>query len=111
MEYQIQENCLTICLPNELYDHNAEQVRRLSDQLVVRKNYIKYILFDFRTQILWTVRASESLWEDIGRSVFLAGKYRQLNTNERLKENFTDVGSDENNSYVRGGIMYMKDTK
>ncbi len=26
MEYQIQENCLTICLPNELDHHNAEQV-------------------------------------------------------------------------------------
>ena len=28
MKYQVQENCLTIFLPNELDHHNAEEIRR-----------------------------------------------------------------------------------
>lgn len=46
MEYDVQENCLTIFLPNELDHHNAEEIRRKSDKLI-EKNHIKCVIFDF----------------------------------------------------------------
>lgn len=55
MKYQVQENCLTIFLPHELDHHNAEEIRRESDHLIIR-NHIRYIIFVLRRQILWTVR-------------------------------------------------------
>ena len=45
MKYQVQENCLTIFLPHELDHHNAEEIRRESDHLIIR-NHIRYIIFD-----------------------------------------------------------------
>lgn len=46
MEYQIQENCLTIYLPGELDHHNAEDIRKEADKLI-NKSHIKYVIFDF----------------------------------------------------------------
>ena len=40
MEYQVQENCLTIFLPKEVDHHNAEEVKKSADA-------IKYVIFDF----------------------------------------------------------------
>ena len=34
MKYQVQENCLTVFLPNELDHHNAEEIRKESDHLI-----------------------------------------------------------------------------
>ena len=46
MEYQIEENSLTIFLPAELDHWNAEQVRKKADMLIAH-NHIKYVIFDF----------------------------------------------------------------
>ena len=46
MEYQVQENCLTIYLPAEVDHHNAEEMKRKADKLIDR-NHIKYVIFDF----------------------------------------------------------------
>lgn len=46
MEYQVQENCLTIFLPQEVDHHNAEEMRKNADFLIER-NHIKYVIFDF----------------------------------------------------------------
>lgn len=46
MEYQVQENCLTIFLPREVDHHHAEEIRRNADT-VIEKNHIKYVIFDF----------------------------------------------------------------
>lgn len=47
MEYQIQDNSLTVYLPAEVDHCNAEIVRKKTDSLIER-NHIKYIIFDFR---------------------------------------------------------------
>ena len=47
MKYQVQENCLTIFLPNEIDHHNAEELKRESDHLIER-NHIRYVIFDFQ---------------------------------------------------------------
>lgn len=36
MEYQVQENCLTIYLPAEVDHHNAEEMKRKADKLIDR---------------------------------------------------------------------------
>lgn len=46
MNYQVQENCLTIFLPAEVDHHNAEEMRRSADTLISR-NHIRYVIFDF----------------------------------------------------------------
>lgn len=83
MRYQIQENCLTIYLPNELDHHNAEEIRRLSDQLIERK-HIKHVIFDF---------AETNFMDSSGIGVIM-GRYKQVSpfggevwaahTNERI---------------------------
>ena len=55
MKYQVQENCLTIFLPHELDHHNAEEIRRESDHLIIR-NHIRYIIFDFAETDLYAGR-------------------------------------------------------
>lgn len=85
MNYQIQENCLTINLPNDLDHHNAEEIRKLSDQLIT-KNHIKHIVFDFR---------NTNFMDSSGIGVIM-GRYKQIslfggviwaaNTNERIKK-------------------------
>ena len=46
MKYQVQENCLTIFLPNELDHHNAEDIRKNADALI-EQHQIKCVIFDF----------------------------------------------------------------
>ena len=38
MDYQVQENCLTIFLPKEVDHHNAEEIRKSADS-VIEKSY------------------------------------------------------------------------
>ena len=35
MKYQVQENCLTIYLPREVDHHNAEEMKREADAVIV----------------------------------------------------------------------------
>lgn len=67
MEYQIQENCLTIFLPHELDHHSAEEIRKLSDRLV-EKNHIKHIIFDFK----------ETNFMDSSGIGVIMGRYKQI---------------------------------
>ena len=46
MEYQVQENCLTIYLPREVDHHNADEIRKEADA-VISRNHIRYVIFDF----------------------------------------------------------------
>ena len=46
MKYQVQENCLTIFLPEDVDHHNAEEIKREADRLIDRE-HIRYIIFDF----------------------------------------------------------------
>lgn len=85
MRYQIQENCLTIYLPNELDHHNAEEIRKSSDKLIER-NHIKHVIFDFK---------GTNFMDSSGIGVIM-GRYKQISlfggevwaahTNERIKK-------------------------
>ena len=86
MKYQVQENCLTIFLPHELDHHNAEEIRRESDHLIIR-NHIRYIIFDF----------AETDFMDSSGIGMIMGRYRQININH--------VRCDKNNGNHRGGSV------
>ena len=84
MKYQVQENCLTIFLPHELDHHNAEEIRRESDHLIIR-NHIRYIIFDF----------AETDFMDSSGIGMIMGRYRQIcaaHANERVKKILTMSG-------------------
>ena len=55
MDYQVQENCLTIFLPKEVDHHNAEEIRKSADS-VIEKNHIKYVIFDFKDTVYGQLR-------------------------------------------------------
>ena len=46
MKYQVQENCLTVFLPEELDHHNTEEIREKTDRLI-EEHQIKCVIFDF----------------------------------------------------------------
>ena len=47
MQYQIQENCLTIYLPKEVDHFHVEEIRMEADHLI-EAHHIKHIIFDFK---------------------------------------------------------------
>ena len=91
MKYQVQENCLTIFLPNELDHHNAEDIRIVSDQLI-QKHQIKSVIFDFeRTNFM----DSSGIGVIMGRYrlvYLLGGEVWAIHTNERMKKILTMSG-------------------
>ena len=85
MNYQIQENCLTIYLPRELDHHNAEEIRKLSDQLIER-NHIKHVIFDFKET---NFMDSSGIGVIMGRDKqvsLLGGEVWASHTNERMRK-------------------------
>lgn len=85
MQYQVEENCLTIFLPQELDHHNAEDIRKEADKLIEEK-HIKHVIFDFQ---------GTSFMDSSGIGVIM-GRYRQIyllggevwavHANERMKK-------------------------
>lgn len=91
MEYQVQENCLTIYLPRELDHHNAEEVRRRADSLI-EKNHIKHVIFDFcKTNFM----DSSGIGVIMGRYKLVGlfgGEVWAVHTNERMRKILTMSG-------------------
>lgn len=107
MEYQIQENCLTICLPNELDHHNAEQIRKLSDQLV-EKNHIKYIFFDFQNTNFMDSSGIGVIMGRYKQVCLFGGEVWAMNTNERLKKILRMSGVTKIFIFMRRNYVYER---
>lgn len=85
MRYQVQENCLTIFLPNELDHHNAEKIRRKADRMI-EKHHIKCVIFDFQET---NFMDSSGIGVIMGRHrivKLLGGEVWAVNANERMKK-------------------------
>lgn len=67
MQYLVEENCMTIFLPQEVDHHNAEEIKREADKLIERK-HIKYVIFDFQ---------KTNFMDSSGIGVIM-GRYRQI---------------------------------
>lgn len=91
MQYQVQENCLTIFLPQEVDHHQAEKIRKTADR-VIEKNHIKYVIFDFeRTEFM----DSSGIGAIMGRYriiQLIGGEVWAVHTNERMKKVLTLSG-------------------
>lgn len=67
MQYQVEENCLTIFLPQEVDHHNAEDIRKEADK-VIEEEHIKHVIFDFE---------NTSFMDSSGIGVIM-GRYRHI---------------------------------
>ncbi len=91
MKYQVQENCLTIYLPNEVDHHNAEDMRKNADTLIER-NHIKFVIFDFENTDFMD---SSGIGVIMGRYRIvrlLGGEIWAVHANARIKKILTMSG-------------------
>ena len=91
MKYQIQENCLTIYLPNELDHHNAEDIRVHADRLI-EEHQIKCVIFDFADT---NFMDSSGIGVMMGRYkliCLLGGRAWAVHVNVRMKKILTMAG-------------------
>lgn len=65
--FEIQGNCLTVHLPREVDHPAADEIRRESDN-ILRKNYIRTMVFDF----------SETMFMDSSGIGMIMGRYRAM---------------------------------
>lgn len=91
MEYQVQENCLTIFLPHELDHHNAEAIRKESDHLIDR-NHIRYVIFDFARTNFMDSSGIGVIMGRYKRIYMLGGEVCAVHTNERMRKILTMSG-------------------
>lgn len=91
MKYQVQENCLTIFLPSELDHHNAEEIRKVSDQLI-ENNHIKCVIFDFAETNFCDSSGIGVLMGRYKMVYLLGGEVWAAHTNERIKKILTMSG-------------------
>ena len=67
--FEIQGNCLTVYLPREVDHPAADEIRRESDN-ILRKNYIRTMVFDF----------SETMFMDSSGIGLILGRQRIMET-------------------------------
>ena len=84
MKYQVQENCLTIFLPHELDHHNAEEIRRESDHLIIR-NHIRNIIFDFAETDFMDSSGIGLVMGRFREMELIGGKVRAVHVGERMR--------------------------
>ena len=91
MEYQVQENCLTIYLPREVDHHNADEIRKEADA-VISRNHIRYVIFDFdRTDFM----DSSGIGVIMGRYrmiCLIGGEVWAVHANARIRKILTMSG-------------------
>ena len=91
MKYQVQENCLTIFLPNEIDHHNAEELKRESDHLIER-NHIRYVIFDFQDTVFMDSSGIGVIMGRYKRVFMLGGEVCAVHVGERMKKILTMSG-------------------
>ena len=91
MKYQVQENCLTIFLPEDVDHHNAEEMRKNADALIER-NHIKFVIFDFE---MTDFMDSSGIGVIMGRYKIIrlvGGEVWAVHANARIKKILTMSG-------------------
>ena len=91
MEYQVQENCLTIYLPAEVGHHNAEEMKRKADKLIDR-NHIKYVIFDFENTDFMDSSGIGVIMERYKTISLIVGEVWAVHTNARIRKILTLSG-------------------
>ena len=92
MEYQVQENCLTIYLPAEVDHHNAEEMKRKADKLIDR-NHIKYVIFDFENTDFMDSSGIGVIMGRYKTISLIGGEVWAVHTNARIRKILTLSGT------------------
>lgn len=85
MQYQVEENCLTIYLPEEVDHHNAEEIRREADKVIAEK-HIKHVIFDFQDTIFMDSSGIGVIMGRYRQIYLLGGAIWAVNANERMHQ-------------------------
>lgn len=85
MQYQVEENCLTIFLPKEVDHHNAELIRREADR-VIEERHIKHVIFDFRDTNFMDSSGIGVIMGRYRRIFLLGGEVWAVHAGERMKK-------------------------
>lgn len=85
MKYLVQENCLTIFLPNELDHHSAEDIRVNADRLI-RENQIKCVIFDFENTDFMDSSGIGVLMGRYRLICLIGGEVWAVNVSHRMKK-------------------------
>ncbi len=85
MEYQVEEDFLTILLPQELDHYQAEELRKRADE-IIEKRQIKHIILDFANTVFMD---SSGIGAIMGRYRLIAlfgGEMWAVHTSERIRK-------------------------
>lgn len=91
MKYQVQENCLTIFLPEDVDHHNAKEIKREADRLIDRE-HIRYIIFDFADTGFMDSSGIGVIMGRYKKVYMMGGEVWAVHTNERMKKILTMSG-------------------
>ena len=91
MKYQVQENCLTIFLPEDVDHHNAEEIKREADRLIDRE-HIRYIIFDFADNGFMDSSGIGVIMGRYKKVYMMGGEVWAVHTNERMRKILTMSG-------------------
>lgn len=85
MNYLVEENCLTIYLPQEVDHHYAETMKWEADRLVEQK-HIKYVIFDFRNTHFMDSSGIGVIMGRYRKIYLLGGEVWAVHASERVKK-------------------------
>ena len=91
MKYQVQENCHTIFLPEDVDHHNAEEIKREADRLIDRE-HIRYIIFDFADTGFMDSSGIGVIMGRYKKVYMMGGEVWAVHTNERMRKILTMSG-------------------
>lgn len=91
MKYQVQENCLTIFLPEDVDHHNAEEIKREADRIIDRE-HIRYIIFDFADTGFMDSSGIGVIMGRYKKVYMMGGEVWAVHTNERMRKILTMSG-------------------
>lgn len=91
MKYQVQENCLTIFLPEDVDHHSAEEIKREADRLIDRE-HIRYIIFDFADTGFMDSSGIGVIMGRYKKVYMMGGEVWAVHTNERMRKILTMSG-------------------
>ncbi len=91
MKYQVEENCLTVFLPEEVDHHNTEELRIKTDRLI-EDHQIKCVIFDFTDTNFMDSSGIGVLMGRYKLVYLLGGEVWVVHPNERIKKILTMSG-------------------
>lgn len=85
MEYQVEEDFLTILLPQELDHHQAEEMRRKADDIIERRQ-IRHIILDFANTVFMDSSGIGAIMGRYKLISLLGGEIWAIHTNDRIRK-------------------------